>query len=304
MLRRCLDCFAAAEPDMEVLVIDDGSTDETPAILSEYPVRVITQKNSGVSSARNRGIDEASGEYIVFCDADDTVDLAALNKAVSKADECGADYVLASYNKIIDKDNSAVEVQQADSSDGYLKLLLSAPNIYGTVWAKIIRRDFLVDHGIKFDQDLTHGEDSIFIMDVLKNSPKVAVCTDPFYTYYVNLSSAAKANTKAVDNYIRMMREGKEHISDRLSQLGPYYACFCNINVLILLVNYVFPKGSKIADGKDTLVRVLDTDIVSESLSGYSREYLSLTNRAAFIILKNKWYIMCYMMAKLKNRKK
>lgn len=304
MLRRCLDCFSAGDSDVEVLVIDDGSTNETPAILEDYPVRVITQPNSGVSTARNRGIDEASGEYIVFCDADDVVDLDTLKKAIDLADDNGADYTVTSYHKIINKDNCVMDVVKNDSADGYLKQLLSEPNRYGTVWAKIIKRDFLIKHGIRFDQNLTHGEDSIFIMDCLRYSPKVSVSTNPFYTYYVNLSSAAKANSKAVDNYIKMMRAGKEHISDRLAEMGPYYSCFCNINVLILLVNYIFPRGSRYKDGKDTLVRVLNTDIVTESLASYSKEYVSLTNKAAFFCLKNKWYIMCYMMAKLKNRKK
>ena len=304
MLRRCLGCFSAADSDLEVLVVDDGSTNEVPKVLAEYPVRVITQSNSGVSTARNRGIDEASGEYIVFCDADDVVDLEALNKAISLAGDNGADYVLTSYRKVIGASNTVVDVVTNDSPDGYLKQLLSEPNRYGTVWAKIIRRDFIISHGIKFDQNLTHGEDSIFIMDCLKYSPKVAVCNEPFYTYYVNLSSAAKANSKAVDNYIKMMRVGKEHIKDRWSEMEPYYSCFCNVNVLILLVNYVFPKGSKYREGKDTLVKVLNTDIVRESLASYSKEYVSLTNRAAFTCLRNRWYIMCYMMARLKNRKK
>ena len=308
-MRRCLSCLEDKGYGIEILVIDDGSTNNVPIVLAEYEesnpsLRVITQNNCGVSASRNKGIEEARGEYIVFCDADDAIDLEALNIAIDLVDDNGTDYVLSSYHKVINIDGCVVNVVNTDSTDGYLKQLLCEPNLYGTVWAKIIKRDFLIKHGIRFDQSLTHGEDSIFIMDCLKHSPKVSVCSIPFYTYYVNLSSAAKANNKAVDNYIKMMRAGKEHISDRLAEMGPYYSCFCNINVLILLVNYIFPKGSRYKDGKDTLVRVLNTDIVTESLASYSKEYMSLTNKAAFFCLKNKWYIMCYIMAKLKNRKK
>ncbi len=304
LLRRCLDCFCSTDSETEILVIDDGSTNDIAKILTEYPVRVITQSNRGVSSARNVGIAKATGKYVVFCDADDIVDLNALKSAIHYAEENTADYVMTPYHKISNTRDTIISVFETDSAEGYLKQMLCEPNCYGTVWAKVMRREFLLNNGIMFNQELTHGEDSIFIIDCLKNSPNVAVYFKPFYSYYVYTSSAAKINRNALENYINMMSVGKSHLEGCIAEYNPYYSCFCCINALIMMVNYIFPKGSNYSDGKVALTRVLNTTIVAESLTSYPRNCVSLTNRIAFFFLRNKCYIMCYIMTKIKNRNK
>lgn len=308
LLRRCLDCFKNSKRGFEVIVIDDGSTNETPSILSEYAqinpcIRIVTQNNHGVSFSRNRGIEEAIGDYIVFCDADDMIDLDLLFTTVEYAEANAADYVLSSYHKIIDNEDNIINIKHIDSQN-CLKQLLCEPNLYGTVWAKVFKRDFLIRNNVRFDSNLTHGEDSIFIIDCLIKAPVIGICDNAFYSYYVNLSSAAKSNAMAVDNYIKMMRSGRDRIGLFYEDLKPYYSCFCCINLLIIMVNYIFPKGCKYRNSKAKAIEVLKQDIIAEALNSYRKESISFKLNAVFFCLKRKWYFLFYIIVRLYNVKK
>lgn len=95
-VKRCLDSIVnQTYKNLQILIIDDGSFDGSSDICESYMtdkrVQVFHQKNSGASAARNFGLDRAEGEYILFVDADDYIDLNLLDKAVHKMEQYGAD---------------------------------------------------------------------------------------------------------------------------------------------------------------------------------------------------------------------
>ena len=192
-LHRCIDSILAQSyTHFELLLIDDGSKDASGAICDEYAakdtrVRVFHKENGGVSSARNLGLDNAQGEYITFCDADDYVSedwLAAYSEAIAK----NVDLAIQGYYAI-DGDNTVEKQLQPHSGNSIeakrqLVVDLFAQEIYYYLWIKLFRRDLLETHHIRFDEQSVLGEDTQFISKYLEYAVSFK-CIDSLGYYYI-----------------------------------------------------------------------------------------------------------------------
>lgn len=192
-LHRCIDSILAQSyTDFELLLIDDGSKDASGDICDEYAakgtrVRVFHKENGGVSSARNLGLDNAQGEYITFCDADDYVSedwLAAYSEAIAK----NVDLAIQGYYAI-DGDNTVEKQLQPHSGNSIeakrqLVVDLFAQEIYYYLWVKLFRRDLLEAHHIRFDKQSVLGEDTQFISKYLEYAVSF-MCIDSMGYYYI-----------------------------------------------------------------------------------------------------------------------
>lgn len=161
-------CHQAGGSDVEVIVIDDGSTDESAARVSEFGdrrIRLIQQPNAGVAAARNRGIQEASGEWVVFLDADDILHPQALDAYREMAERFPQAQLLGGKD---------VRVDSAWLSNCELPplpqplpvaLVTNFPDDFvrrGMPFSSssvAIRRQFLVSHGLAFPEGESMGED-------------------------------------------------------------------------------------------------------------------------------------------------
>lgn len=192
-LHRCIDSILAQSyTDFELLLIDDGSKDASGDICDEYAskdtrVRFFHKGNGGVSSARNLGLDNAQGEYITFCDADDYVSedwLAAYSEAIAN----NVDLAIQGYYAI--DGNNTVEKQLQPHSGNTIeakrKLIESqfAQDTYYYLWVKLFRRDLLEAHHIRFDKQSVLGEDTQFISKYLEYAVSF-MCIDSMGYYYI-----------------------------------------------------------------------------------------------------------------------
>ncbi len=194
-LRRCLDSLRKQTlKDIEIICVNDGSTDRSAEILAEYAthdkrIKVITQENQYIGAARNRGIDTATGEYIGFVDSDDWVSpnyFADLYKVAKKHDTDVAvagrkDHVhrwrqMSSWSNIIWV-MTGKDVFNVDEDSIY--------KVTQLVWDKIYRRDFLNRHKIRFPTLRVMYEDFHFTVSVLLYALRVAIAKDSFYYYNV-----------------------------------------------------------------------------------------------------------------------
>lgn len=192
-LRRCVDSILAQSyTDFELLLIDDGSKDSSGAICDEYAardcrVRVFHKENGGVSSARNLGLDNAQGNYITFCDADDYVTpnwLVAYSEAIAN----NVDLAIQGYYAI-DGDNTVEKLLQphsGNSIEAKRKLIESqfAQDTYYYLWVKLFRRDLLEAYHIRFDEQSVLGEDTQFISKYLEYAVSF-MCIDSMGYYYI-----------------------------------------------------------------------------------------------------------------------
>ena len=185
--------------NIEVLAVDDGSADGTPAVLDrlarQYPqLKVIHQKNAGVSAARNTGLAHAQGDYVVFVDGDDYLAPDYMDYMLELIHKTGADFALSTqwFRKKTDKQTPRPSMQTVSSAQA-VALLLS-PNVVVGCWNKIYKRSLLTRHQCRFNTELFYGEGLNFIITVAQLAGKIAVGNRKVYYYRRN--NAASATTR------------------------------------------------------------------------------------------------------------
>lgn len=193
-LHRCIDSILAQSyTDFELLLIDDGSKDACGAICEEYAakdsrIRVLHKENGGVSSARNLGLDNAQGEYITFCDADDYVGtewLSAYGEAMDKK----VDLAIQGYYSIYG--DNKVEIKNIPLCQGntigvkrQLIVSLICQDMYGYLWVKLFRRSLIEQFSIRFDVQSTFREDEQFLSRYLEYATSLVYIDKVGYHYF------------------------------------------------------------------------------------------------------------------------
>ena len=200
-LRECLDSILSQTyKNLQVICVDDGSTDNTGAILDEYAVgdtrlSVLHQSNGGVSAARNKGLDNAKGEYVLFLDADDYLEGDAIERALAGAKATNAQMITfgatvfplenATYrlNELISP--RLVHFPQFDPS------LLFDEKSTPFAWRTLIARDLLKESRIRFDEQLKFGEDLLFQFALYIRARGVLLMPDKLINYRVGRDGSA-----------------------------------------------------------------------------------------------------------------
>lgn len=183
--------------ELEIILVDDGSTDRAGAICDEYAARdhrisVIHQSNAGVSGARNMGLRRATGEWISFIDSDDTLDSDMYELLLQLAKEYDADIVHCGYKHIVGKEIRLVhdtrKIIQQKTEDA-LKCLVGGHLFVGSLWNKLYKRE-LTDN-LQFRTDLKINEDILFNFELFRKA-KVSVFADyAKYNYIAHLDSSS-----------------------------------------------------------------------------------------------------------------
>ena len=216
-LRQCLDSVVNQTlKDIEIICVDDGSTDGSLDILREYEskdsrVKVLTQKNLFAGVARNTGIKVASGEYLFFLDSDDYCDHNLLMLSVNKADALQTDIVVFDhfcFDEISEKKEKRKDIYFVSLSDKMKTFSRQdIPNrIMSSVnpvpWNKLIRRDFIAKYGLHFEA-LSSTNDITFSALCAACASKITYIEKPLLYYRVNLSSSITSGKKyKLDNVI------------------------------------------------------------------------------------------------------
>ncbi len=200
-LEACLKSIQAQPvDDMEIIVVDDGSTDGTWALLQRLSalderIRPIRQDNAGVSQARNAGLAHCRGQYVRFVDADDRLPPGSMQRLLRIARENASDLVLGAYTEVLFTKRFHRDLGRCEdtvSNAEFLRRLerLSNSFYYGVLWNKLFRSDIIWERSISFNPRLVWGEDFSFVMDYCAHAERISYTQTAVYDYQRNPKGA------------------------------------------------------------------------------------------------------------------
>lgn len=217
----------------ECICVNDGSTDGSLEILerwseNDHRFSVYSQHNQGPSVARNFGISVANGDFLSFVDADDVLRPNYLENLVRMIDQENLDIAGCAYEL---SDTHKVKKYQfaVDQVLSFPELMASNQNLQQSndlcfAWRYMIRRQLILDKGIRFDERCSIGEDTIFITNVFAHSQRILLTNDALYLYRINESSIMrlqKYNPRMEESFLRMydakIKQIQEYNIDRYS---------------------------------------------------------------------------------------
>lgn len=217
-LSRCLESICSQTyQELEIIVLNDGSTDDSLAICEQFRAKdprlvVVDKENEGVSRTRNAGLALAQGDYIQFADSDDVLDPDYTQNLVQAALQHSADLVIAPYWMVIPSNSSktghALETLQESlgiepeapktevhkygflpqgvySREDYARRLMQQPAsfYYGVLWNKLYRREIIMAHNIRCDEEFTWSEDMLFNLSYIRYAESFYAIRTPLYYY-------------------------------------------------------------------------------------------------------------------------
>lgn len=195
--------------NIELVLVNDGSTDGSEMICSKYAlsdkrIKVITQKNSGPSAARNTGIRHATGDFIFFLDADDYIDLKTFEILLAQYDMHRPDMVMSNFGKSVDcgevikqrilftpNDEQFCDVIKILSEKdivSYVRHFLRCPSnhLISYCWARLYKTAIIKENNIFSNENMRLFEDFVFNLQYLRHSKKIVFINEPLYIYTMN----------------------------------------------------------------------------------------------------------------------
>lgn len=211
-LNRCLDSLVNQTiEDIEIILINDGSTDKSQKIIDEYAkkynkkIRSYTNKNQGISKTRNFGIDKANGEYIAFIDSDDFVEIDMFEKMYKKAKRENLDIVVCDYYNYYDQTKTtAIENIINFNNTNLLNDLELIFKINPSPWNKIYKRSLILDSEYRFPENIKY-EDLGYIPILLTEANKIGKINKPFNYYLIRSNSETTTVDKRVYDIFKIL---------------------------------------------------------------------------------------------------
>ena len=259
-LERCVDSIInQTYKNLEIILVNDGSTDNSGQICDELAkkddrIRVIHKKNGGVSEARNVGVKEISGEYIIFIDSDDYIDKKMFSVLYSQIKLEAADVSVCGVMNIYENNN----IPQARNTneylilnnEGFLREYLKGERIPGGIWNKLIKSS--IAKSIKFPVGLIY-EDAYYHYELIKLARRYVITTEPiynkFYDYVINNYSSNREEAFFRLSYSYFVILDKMLLQDDYKKIEEYKEIvgFLKKNAFKISRNRIFRTGRRIA---------------------------------------------------------
>lgn len=299
--------------NIEIILINDGSTDNSLNICEQYKIkdnriRIINKINGGVSSARNRGILESHGKYIVFVDSDDYVDSRMCEKMREAIIKNDSDLVIASYYTIyedeimkhecLEKSYGSIEEMKEDFELIYLDCFLNSP------WNKLFKKDKIMDF---FNEDMHYFEDYYFNLIYIDKIKKIETIKEAFYYYKEDSpSSLTKLYRENIFDVFLIIYEKQlefchKYFGDEFDILikdSLIYGLYNSMQKLVYSNNNKFYKIKVMKEWRNN--NTVKLALKDEKLSEYW-EKKSLQYRVGFRLIKLSKYNILYYMFSIKK---
>lgn len=284
------------ERGFEHIVIDDGSVDGTAdAVRAMHAegVRVISIASEGVSAARNRGIEEARGEYLVFLDADDALGDDALRLYRQVIEHSPADVILGGFTRVYPKKTAEFALDTEKETLNWQEEVREFDPFFsrftGCVWGKCYRRKLV---GVeRFDTALSLCEDAEFNFRVFAAAKSFVYLNRSVYRYtYSDSSTIRRYDPSYIGRYVRAAETIERQTMD--TALYPNFLEFaCNVfNVVCFNVIYAEDNTASAAEKKAAVRSLLEDTVFGRAVDGVKLSSLSKKSRAVAVLARRRNY--------------
>lgn len=215
-IKKCIDSVInQTYKNIELLIIDDGSTDNSGKIISEYNderIKHFKNNNQGIGKTRNFGIKKSNGKYIMFLDSDDYLDTNIVKFMLNKILKDKLDMVVCDYYEVKNTKNNEIKIINFENCSIMDKpeLLL---NINLSPWNKIYKKSFILKNNIEFDEESKY-EDVIFVIDALINAKKIGKIDKALYYYVINENSETSIRDEKVFDILKIIDKIRNKYKD------------------------------------------------------------------------------------------
>ena len=326
-LERCLESLINQTfKDIEIIALNNGSTDNSLNILKKYEskdtrLKIINSDNRGVSDARNRGINEAKGKYVVFVDSDDWIENNMVEVLHNTIIENDCDLVMCTYvrefenhskEKVFDLPQVNLYVHDEVKSQLLRKLIgpidseLSNPeylDALGTAWAKMYKTSILKQKNLKFIDlnEIGSGEDILFNIYVFNEVKKVILLNKPMYHYWRGNKNSI--TSRYIPNFIDKRRIYFNYMKKFIkeNQLGREYEVALNNRICISVLGMGLLECSKsnkisVLNKVKNIKRILNEEYIHTAYKELELRYFSIHWRIFYFFNKYKLAISSYLM--------
>ncbi len=326
-LRECLDSIVGQSyKKLEIILVDDGSTDSSGDICDEYArnderIKVIHQSNHGLPYTRNVGMDEASGDWIAFPDADDWLEQDAFSKLVSaiKGDAADADIIVygvcREYRKESKRTGLGVptgmindELLDACRVAPFFKLIYHGKIIKFTIyaaWNKLYRREFLQSAGLRFRPEVKKGEDAVFSADMLNDAQRIYYIDDVLYHHRIISSSWDNRYRPDMVEQVRLQHAALEEIIDRRGlsdRVRAMFQCRTSTRLYTCMRQCLFhpdnPHTPK--ERMQEFIKEANSEPFASAIQNADLSYLTTQEKIFVWLMRHRQYALCVQLARLR----
>lgn len=309
--------------DWELLLVDDGSPDGSGKLCDQYAeqdprVRVFHKNNGGVSSARNLGIQEARGDYILFVDSDDWIDAHMCQTLHGAVQAAGADSAGCAHYDIEPGGNRWVEPAAMPAGtygreefrkgivDRLLGQRLGRPGevLNGFIWRFLFSREVIVKNDVRFAG--AYLEDELFLMEYFCLADKLVVVDEPLYYYLQNPASVTRNYLPDYMDTFRRFMEAKRRLVSRfeLEKDDPAWAESSNWAGLLIAIGNEFAKSNpaSLTEKRRRVEAFALESEMAEAIRNLKPQGMGRNKQLVADLVRRKWFGLLALMYKVKNR--
>lgn len=232
-------CINQTYANLEIIIVDDGSTDKTASIIKKYAnkdsrIVFLKQKNEGVSSARNRALEYSTGKYVIFLDSDDWLELNTIEQLISRVD--GKSFIICS-RYIVDENNLNLKENddnrtrcEVSKGENILESFLYKYYYFQSSCYKLFDNEIIKTNSLMFSVNISHGEDGLFVFQYLQYIDNVVSVPIPLWNI-LNRSNSA-SNSSFNEKKLTAIDAAENMLMYNLSQ-----------NVRALIVRYLVTRA-------------------------------------------------------------
>ncbi len=309
--------------DWELLLVDDGSPDGSGRLCDQYAgqdprVRVFHKNNGGVSSARNLGIQEARGDYILFVDSDDWIDAGMCQTLYGAVRAAGADSAACAHYNIEPGGNKWVEPAAMPAGtygreefrkgivDRLLGQRLGRPGevLNGFIWRFLFSREVIVKNDVRFAG--AYLEDELFLMEYFCLADKLVVVDEPLYYYLQNPASVTRNYLPDYMDTFRRFMEAKRALVHRfeLEKDDPAWAESSNWAGLLIAIGNEFAKSNpaSLTEKRRRVEAFALESEMAEAIRNLKPQGMGRNKQLVADLVRRKWFGLLALMYKVKNR--